>query len=287
MIRKILLLSAGLAGVVSTFGGTESLSDALTFHASFDEGLKADYSRGDINLYSYVTVAERNSGGKVAERVEGVSIEQGAGRFGGSLLRDTASKVQLFYKNKGILDYDGKVWSRTISVWLRTSPDSDLPPRYCDPILIREGKMDDGFIFIEWSRDHKPRKFRYAIMPSVSQWNPDGAVWDEMPKEKRPMVEVSRGPFSRAKWTHVVFTASNINTDNNPGGSLYIDGVLQGSIDGWDLDLDWSGEQVKMLIGSAYVGHIDDLSVFDRALSAEEVSLLHNLDEGVFSLYNK
>lgn len=285
MTKRFLIFTAALALGDSAFGSLADLRSALTLHASFDEGLKADFTRGDKNLYSYATVAERDSGGSVAELSEGVSIEQGSGRYGGSLLRDVASKVQLFYKNKGILDYDRKAWSRTISVWLRTSPDIDLPPSYCDPILIREGKMDDGFIFVEWSRDHNPRKFRYAILPRVSQWNPDGAVWDEIPNEKRPMVEVSRAPFSRAKWTHVVFTVSDVNTDDGPGGSLYVDGVLQGRIEGWDLDLDWNGEQVKLLIGASYIGHIDDLSVFDRALSDDEVALLHNLNGGVSSLY--
>jgi hypothetical protein len=65
---------------------------------------------------------------------------------------------------------------------------------------------------------------------------------------------------------------------------LYLDGVLQGKTPvisepfGWDLD------RAAIRLGVNYVGLFDDLSVFDRELSEQEVKTLHQLKDGVKSL---
>lgn len=73
-----------------------------------------------------------------------------------------------------------------------------------------------GYIFLEWSKDETPRYFRYAIRPLFHIWNPDNVQWAEIPFDKRPMVQVDRAPFSREKWTHVVFTLQNVNDKTKP-----------------------------------------------------------------------
>ena len=100
------------------------------------------------------------------------------------------------------------------------------------------------------------------------------------------MVQVERAPFSRARWTHVVFTVEGMNSEE-PGrtGSLYIDGRLQGSIEGWDRTLAWDPEDVLLVLGYGYAGHMDDLAVFSRALDRDEVRYLHQLEGGVKDLY--
>ncbi len=135
-------------------------------------------------------------------------------------------------------------------------------------------------------KDETPRFFRFAIRPLFSIWNPNNVQWDQIPFDKRPMVQVERAPFSRDAWTHVVFTIQNINhPSEKPVGRLYINGQLQGAIENWDLKIEWNPAQVFLVLGASYVGDLDDLAVFDRSLTEAEVTQIYRLPNGIRSLY--
>jgi len=109
--------------------------------------------------------------------------------------------------------------------------------------------------------------------------------WADIPFEKRPMVQVAKAPFSRDRWTHVVFTVENLNDKTKkPAGKLYLDGKLQGTIENWDLTFGWDPEQVMLVLGAAYVGRIDDVGVFNRVLSEAEVKRVFELKGGLSEL---
>jgi len=257
------------------------LSEALTFHASFDDGMDADFSRGSKTCQHPlnrpdVTSLENPS----------VVISQDRGRFGNALRFTRKSSDWPRYQGKEILNYGPRNWSTTVSVWLRLDPDRDLEPGYCDPIQIVGDDLKKGFVFLEWSKDETPRFFRYAIRPLFHIWNPDGVKWDEIPAEKRPMVQIANAPFSSDRWTHVLFTVENGNDSSKPQiGKLYLNGELAGSIQNWDLTFGWNPEQTQLVLGAAYVGEMDDLAVFNRALTDTEARELYELKEGVSSLY--
>jgi hypothetical protein len=257
-----------------------SLAQALTLHASFDRGLDADFSRGDKTCYAQGKELVR------ATPTDDLKLAPDAGRFGGALHFAKKSNLRPAFKDAGVLGYNDKNWNATVSVWLRLNPDQDLEPGYCDPIQIVGDDIKKGFIFLEWSKDHMPRHFRYAIRPLDEIWNPDNLGWEEIPARKRPMVQVERAPFSRDAWTHAVFTLENINDKGKPrGGRLYLNGQLQGAIENWDLTLGWDPTHVLLVLGAAYVGHMDDLAVFNRVLTADEVKQLYELPRGAAELY--
>lgn len=255
------------------------LARALTLHASFDEGLEADFSRGDKTCYvqgkDLVKAAPTNE----------VRLAPEAGRFGGALHFTKKNNFRPAFKDKDVLGYNDKNWNATVSVWLRLNPDKDLEPGYCDPVQIVGDDSKKGYIFMEWSKDETPRYFRYAIRPLFHIWNPDNVQWDQIPFEKRPMVQVERAPFSREAWTHAVFTLENINDKNKPqAGRLYLNGERQGAIEKWDLTFGWDPAHVLLVLGASYVGHLDDLAVFNRALTNDEVKQLYGLKQGVREL---
>jgi hypothetical protein len=257
-----------------------NLAKALTLHASFDKGLEADFSRGDKACYvlqgrELVTAAPTSE----------VRLAPDAGRFGGALHFTKKNNLRPAFKDAGALGYNDKSWNATVSIWLRLNPDQDLEPGYCDPVQIVGDDSKKGFIFLEWSKDETPRYFRYAIRPLFHIWNPDNVQWDQIPFDKRPMVQVARAPFSRELWTHAVFTLENINDKTKPqAGRLYLNGKLQGTIEKWDLTFGWDPARVLLVLGASYVGHMDDLAVFNRALAGDEVLQLHELNQGVSEL---
>ena len=267
--------------VITADQAKSGLSSALTLHASFDNGLDADFSRGDRTCY-VKNGAELHR----AEANEDAKLLPEAGRFGGALHFTKKSSFQPAFRDSGVLGYNDRNWNTTVSVWLRLNPDMDLEPGYCDPIQIVGDDGKKGFIFLEFSKDETPRYFRYAIRPLFPIWNPDNVAWADIPFEKRPMVQVDRPPFSREAWTHVVFTLENVNNKIEPqAGRLYLNGELQGVIENWDLTFGWDPSQVLVVLGASYVGHMDDLAVFDRVLNPEEVKQLHSLKNGVRDLH--
>ncbi len=259
----------------------DKLSSALTLHASFDNGLDADFSRGDSTCY-----VKKGAELLRAEANEDAKLLPDTGRFGGALHFTKKSGFQPAFKDAGVLGYNDKNWNTTVSVWLRLNPDLDLEPGYCDPIQIVGDDGKKGFIFLEFSKDETPRYFRYAIRPLFHIWNPDNVTWADIPFDKRPMVQVERPPFTREAWTHVVFTLENVNNKNKPqAGRLYMNGELQAAIENWDLTFGWNPSQVLLVLGASYVGHMDDLAVFNRVLSDEEVKQLYGLKNGVAELH--
>ena len=261
--------------------GKTTLPHALTMHASFDKGLDADFSRGDRTCY-----VQQDQLLVPAKPNEDVKLSVDAGRFGGALHFPTKGVTRPSFKDAGVLGYSAKSWSASVSAWLRLDPDKDLEPGYCDPLQIIGNDNKKGYIFLEWSKDETPRYFRYAIRPLFEIWNPTNVAWADIPFEKRPMVQVARAPFSREKWTHVVFTLENINDKSKPPvGKLYLNGKLQGSIEKWKMTFDWDPAKVLLVLGASYVGHMDDLAVFDRPLTDGEVDQIYGLKNGIRDLY--
>ena len=140
-------------------------------------------------------------------------------------------------------------------------------------------------MFVEFSKDHTPRHFRYAILPVKKSWNPTNRGWEEIPDAERPMVAVTKPPFTRERWTHVVFCFGNINSGKKDGfGRLYLDGVAQGEFKDWLIPFNWEVEKSALTLGLSYVGRLDDLAVFNRPLTAEEVRTVFESKDGIRSL---
>lgn len=277
----IILGSVALITTAAEPKTLQSLSTALTMHASFDKEIHADFSKGD--RFGYMRKGKDNV---QAEPNEEIKIAQGMGKFGGALWFPRKGNSRPQFNNNKVLDYNDKNWSSTVSVWLKLDPNKDLEPGYCDPVQIVGNDTKKGFIFLEWSKDESPRFFRYAIRPLFNIWNPTNIQWADIPFDKRPMVQVEKAPFSRTDWTHVVFTLENINDKSKkPRGQLFINGELQGSIENWDLTLGWDPTQVLLVLGASYVGHMDDLGVFNRALNEIEIKQLFELKKGISELY--
>jgi len=274
------LLTASLLSFTAAAQNTAALKQALTFHASFDKGFDADFSRGEKGA-----LARTKQGTVPLAANEELKLVPG-GRFGGGLHFTKKGSTQPRFKGAGVLGYNDKNWSASVSVWLRLDPDKDLEPGYCDPVQIVGDDTKKGFIFMEWSKDDAPRHFRFAIRPKIELWNPSGLDWAKMTDAQRPAVNLRRAPFSREAWTHAVFTMANINDKaRKPVGRLYLNGKLMGSIENWDLTLGWNPDAVQLVLGASYVGHLDELAVFNRVLTEAEVKVLNGLKSGVRELH--
>lgn len=267
----------------------ESLRKSLAFHASFDGQTDADFARGDKRIYTMNnwTGPTRFASAKpgVQERPD-IEIAKGQGKYGDALRFAKKTKTTVFYMGDKNMAYRPKDWSGTISFWLRLNPDKDLQPGYCDPINITDKEWNDAAFFVDFTKDEKPRHFRLGMYPDLRVWNPKGLNFDTMPAADKPFSNpVTKPPFDSDKWTQVVITYTGLNTGKPDAvGQLYLDGKPAASVVNRQMTYTWDPSRVMIMLGLSYIGLFDDLAIFDRALSADEVSYLNKLDGGVSSL---
>jgi hypothetical protein len=183
MKTALVILSLGL---LSSLHAQEALKASLAFHASFDAGLDAEFSRGEKTC-----VVKKGKELVPAVFNEELAHDAKGGKFGGCLHFPKKGVTRPQFSGVKMLGYSAEGWNATVSTWLRLTPDVDLEPGYCDPVQIVGDDGKKGFIFLEWSKDETPRFFRYAIRPLFHIWNPTNVQWGDIPAEKRPMVQVA------------------------------------------------------------------------------------------------
>lgn len=280
-MSAVVMVMAGCATGV----GKGGLGEALVFHAPFDGTVDARVGSGDRRMQvgpGWGAPRDSSSGLPPGDVVR---LERGVGRYGDALRFDRKIPQWVGYRVPGNVPFSTNDWSGTISFWLRVSPDADLEPGYCDPIQVTSKGWDDAAFFVEFTKDEKPREMRLGVYADKAVWNADGRKWDDIPLPEKPLARVIEPPFRRDRWTQVTFTWERFNTGRPDGvAKLYLDGEYHGQISAREQTFTWDLERSVMMLGLAYTGWMDDLAVFRRALSAEEVRELHRLPGGVTDL---
>ncbi len=261
---------------------TAGLRQALTFHASFDHGPDADFGLGDRRLFHAPSLKLPRAGTPGLPAHGAVSIAKGEGKTGDALRFHRNTLEVVFFQVEKNLAYTKSNWSGTVSFWLRLDPDKDLAPGYCDPLQITSREWNDAALWVDFSKDERPRHFRLGAFADRAVWDPQRRNYDTLTANERPLVTVTRPPFSRDRWTHVVFTFASFNTGRKDGvATLYLDGKPQGSVSAWEQTLSWEPAKTIAMLGISYTGLFDELAFFNRALTAAEVGQLFALPGGV------
>lgn len=250
----------------------------LTFLASYDKGLDADFSKGDQRIHTAKDLERKQS--SPGNSIDSVSIAEGEGRFGSAIRFAKKTGQSSFYSAQAI-GYRAENWSGTLSVWMKLDPDKDLKAGYCDPILLSDKQWDQSAFFVDFDKD-LPRDFRLGVFPDYKVWNPNATPWDEIAIADRPMVVAKNPPFSSGQWTHVCFTWEDANVPDDRSGraTLYLNGKSQGS-QSRVMRYSWDTQQAALMLGIYYIGMMDELAVFDTALSGSQVMELYDSPEGL------
>lgn len=258
------------------------LKSALTLYASFDNGIDADFALGDSKLYS---VADRKvlDSAKVGLHKEGVSLVEGKGKYGDGLQYADKTKGYIYYQSLKNIAYSESNWNSSISFWLSLDPNTDLKPGYCDPIQVTDSGYNDAGIWVDFTKD-SPRDFRLGVIGDRDSWNPNPEGPDnENPDFTKMLHAVKNPPFDKGQWTHIVINLSALNTGNGKA-ELYMNGELKGIRNNITSPFTWELEKSNIFLGLSYIGLMDDLSIYNKALSEEEITALYNLENGVKSI---
>ena len=266
----------------STAGVADALASALTFHASFDDGVDADRAPGDPRLYTAPSYEEQDQA-QPGLGNPAASVAEDAGRYGHALRFAERNEHAVFYRADGNIGYSPEGWSGTVSFWLRVDPATDLAPGFTDPVQITDAAYNDAAIWVDFTGEN-PRQFRLGVFGDLAAWNPDGIGPNENPAFADRLTVVDDWPFAGDRWTHVTVTYAGLG---QPGGAatLYLDGErVAGGADDIDEPFTWDVDRGAIRLGVNYTGLFDELSLFNRPLTDDEVRALHALEGGVASL---
>ncbi len=268
----VVLLGLGLTGAAEPDAG--SLRKAVTFYASFDEAVKGD-AGGGVLIPSTRFNHPTEKGQYVIEKgfdARAYRIARDKGKHGGCLeaVEVLPRNGRIFFPARGNLAYRPTGWSGSLSVWINTDPDTLLRTKFCDPIQITQKGANNGGIWFDFN-DARPRDLRMGLFPAVAPGQQP--VKEEDPQA--PMVWVKRVGFKNGDWHHVVLTWQNLDTGKKDAlGTLWIDGKRLGEVKDRDLAMKWEIDQAGIYVAVNYIGLLDELALFDRALTQEEVGLL-------------
>ena len=257
-----------------------SLAKVLTLGATFDKGVNADFAAGHSSLFSAPSYDELKS---LQEGLHypAAEIRKGKGLHGDALAFPTKAEPVVFYQAAQNVKYQEEDWSGTISLWLSLDPDRELAPGYTDPIQITDVGYNDAALWVDFS-DKNPRSFRMGIYGDLRVWNPENIPPDKNPAFTKRLLPAKDLPFGKGIWTHVVITFQGLNTDEGRA-VFYINGKRQGERQIPE-PFSWNLEQAKVFLGLNFIGLMDEVALFERALSAEEVQMLYHLPGGLSTL---
>ena len=260
-------------------GAAADLLKAVTFYASFDTAVRGDFGGGELTL-STRSNHKTEKGAFVFEKgfpEKAFRIAPGGGISGGALeaVDVLPNNGRIFFPAKGNIGYKKGGWSGTLSVWINHDPDTQLKTGFCDPVQITQKGAGNGGIWFDYN-DAKPnRNLRMGTFPAIGEGR---TPIQESREAFSPMVWVDKPGFKVGDWHHVALVWRNFDTGrNDASAALYIDGKLMGEIKkDYPISMDWDLNRVGIYIAVNYIGLMDELALFNQALTPEEIGVLRS-----------
>jgi formylglycine-generating enzyme required for sulfatase activity len=281
----VLLGAAGLA--LGQKVNEAELHSAVTFYASFDDAVEADVG-GQRQLggtrFNHPTEKgkfefTRDFDGKIFRIARDKGVQGGCLEATEPLPRNG----RIFFPARGNIAFQKGGWSGSLSCWINTDPNLLLKTPFCDPIQITQKGAGNGGIWFDFN-DAKPRDLRMGMFPAI----PEGGKGIPESDPNAPLVRVPKVGFQQGQWHHIVLTWRNFDTGKNDAHAvLYLDGKRIGEIKDRAIAMDWDLDQAGIYTAVNYVGLLDELALFNRALTAEEVAHLHQNPRALVGLKKK
>ena len=261
-----------------------ALRQAATFYASFDEAVRGDFGGGALNPGTRFN-HETEPGQFVFEAGidrERFTIAPGQGIHGGAL-RPTdvlPRNGRIYFPLRGNVAYRPGGWGGAVSLWCNGNPNELLKTTFCDPIQITERGANNGGIWFDFN-NARPRDLRHGAFPAVP--NGEKPIAEDDPQA--PLVRVPAVDWQTGQWHHVVLSWNHFDSgEPNATSSLYIDGQLLGQIRDRAIAMRWNVDRAGIYIAVNYLGLLDELTIFGRPLTHEEVQTLRAVPGGMAPL---
>ena len=272
----------------NSISDVNSLSNALTFHASFNRGPDADFGKGDKKIYTGDFKGSRQQNEMPTTTGLGsppLVLAKDKGKYGDALAFTKDNSHVVFYKLDKNIQYGERDFKGSVSLWMSLDP-TEIPDQYCDPVQLTDKYYASDAIWIDITKNDVPPDLRLGVLG-------DERVWDVKKRQGAAeeffwhLLKISNPPFEKDKWTHVVVTWE-LNGSALGRAKLYFNGEYAGQSGPVREPFLWNTANVTMRLGTGnYIGLMDDISLFNKALTPAEIKMLYNLKNGVAELYPK
>jgi len=274
----VLLMVSCSSGPVPS--SAPDLLKSVTFYASFDDAVRADFGGGELTL-STRSNHKTEKGAFVFEKgypASAFRIAPGKGISGGALeaVDVLPDNGRIFFPAKGNIAFKKGGWGGTLSMWINHDPDTQLKTGFCDPVQITQKGAGNGGLWFDFNNAKPNRNLRMGAFPAVAE---GGQPIKESREAFSPMVWVDQPGFKVGDWHHIAMVWRNLDTGRkDASASLYIDGRLRGEVRDKDypISMDWDLERAGLYVAVSYIGLLDELALFDRPLDVGELDLLRS-----------
>ena len=143
---------------------TNTLSNALTFHASFNHGPDADFGNGDKKIYTGDFKGSRQQNEMPTTAGLGTPpliIAKDKGKHGGALEFTKDNSHVVFYKLDKNIQYSEKDFKGSASLWMSVDP-NEIPDQYCDPIQLTDKYYASDAIWMDITKNDVPPDFGWV-----------------------------------------------------------------------------------------------------------------------------
>ena len=252
----------------------EELRRAVTFYASFDSEPKADFGKGDLRLWTRADdPAEK--GKKIIHQgydAARIRVVPGGISSGALEIRErTVDNAFILFKAAGNLAVKKGGWGGSISLWVKAELAKISPEGPWDPFLLVEQGWNNGSIWCDFAPGQPPRDLRIGLFPTL----PAGKTPPTLEEGEKIWHNVKGPKFQANTWHHIVQVWDNFDTGKPDGWTAcYLNGKLQGKIEGRTANMNWNLEQVRLHVGSGLVGLLDEVALFNRTLGEAEIQQL-------------
>jgi hypothetical protein len=141
------------------------------------------------------------------------------------------------------------------------------------PIQVTDKAYNNSAIWVDFTKDDKPRHFRLGVFGELKAWNPSNADSAQNPAFNNRLVVVKKTPFARDRWTHVAITHQSLGSGKG-SATLYLDGQVIGTTPAIAEPFAWDPALAAIRLGVNYAGLMDDVMAFNRLLSPAEIQSL-------------
>lgn len=262
------------------------MSKALTFYVSFDNGSDADFGKGNKKIYTGDFKGGPDQTGIVSKPGLGkppLFLAKGKGKHGTALGFTEVNSHVVFYNLEKNIEFDENNFVGTVSFWINTDA-NEIPGQYCDPIQITDKYYASDAIWVDITKNDIPPDLRLGVYGDQKVWdvkNRAGAGEEFFWR----ILKVSEPPLKKNIWTHVAVTWQGINTGDIGRGKLYLNGEYRGQTGPIREPFKWDISKVTMRLGTGkFVGLLDEIALFNKALTLKEIKILYNLKNGIREL---
>lgn len=253
------------------------MRDSVSFYASFDEAVRADVGAGERTLSTRFN-HETQSGQFVFEKgfnEQVFRVARGKGVRGGDGALEAVDVLprngRIFFPAKNHLAFKKGGWGGAVSFWMNTDPNQSLKTKFCDPVQITHKGANNGGLWLDFN-DARPRDMRMGAFPAV----PEGQIGIKEDDPNAPLIRVKSVGFKVGEWHHIVLNWRNLDTGRpDAHATLFVDGQPIGHLKDRAIAMDWDMDKVGIYVAVNYIGLLDDLAIFNRPLSDDEIVELH------------